>query len=553
MALTVVSTLPIAAKAQTPPFTIETATPYQEVITPGNAITIKHKFNVQGSTSTSYKLFVHVIDANGSIKLQGDHFPPTPTTAWTNSNQSPIPDVTWTQALSIPSNFALGDYRIVTGLYNTSTGSRLALSLGSYVTELSSGSKSYITSNLQVTNRSVIRPALNCVDHIAIPDPANWPDQTATLQASLNAAALPSGTSSSPGPILKLPAGGCRFGSPTSGNGTLHLAARKYVDIVGSGIPDTILASTNPDATALVIDRSGNSFSSNILVRDITIRLKPPENHVRKYPWNSNGIYVTHADNVSIRRVRIEKVAAAGVVFYNSTNNKAQYNEIFENLADGIRVAGELSDQTIFEFNRAYGTGDDSYSSIGEDGNGVIVKNTTITNNYSHNSRASGIAIEGTNGAVARWNTIIDSGVAGIRIASIAGATFSSNATTNVNASDNYLQGVRTRCDTDHAAIMIFASHQNVASITASNNTISNPRSADGIRVHGGALSNTPIVNGASLLNNVFTANGLNPPLASENCYTTNTNLTQCFNVQPSNTTNVIGSGTMNGASCSYP
>lgn len=142
-ALLVAATLtPSLVMAQTPPLTIETSSPYQEVLRRGNTLTLKHKFSVNGAISTDYWFFMHVVDFNNVIRLQDDHPPPSPTSSWLDVNATPKPDVAWTRSLVIPSTFPFGDYKVVAGLYNRNAPGtpRLVLTPGNYVQELSAGS-----------------------------------------------------------------------------------------------------------------------------------------------------------------------------------------------------------------------------------------------------------------------------------------------------------------------------------------------------------------------------------------------------------------------------
>lgn len=181
----------------------ETITPFHEVLNPGQTYTINYKFSSTGATSTSYKVFLHVVDSNGVIRLQDDHYPTTPTTQWSDVNVSPIPDVSYTRTLTIPSNLASGNYKILVGLYSGST--RLQLTPGQRVTEYCPGCKSYTVADLVVTTRQIISASFPC-DNI-YSDPQTWQDNTSALRSFL--ASITSGASPATAPIYKLPIGGC--------------------------------------------------------------------------------------------------------------------------------------------------------------------------------------------------------------------------------------------------------------------------------------------------------------------------------------------------------
>ncbi len=73
----------------------------------------------------SYKVFVHLLDANGVPRAQADVIPlngARPTWSW-----RPGEIVTDEIALKIPVDLPAGTYRLTTGLYNELSGKRLTL------------------------------------------------------------------------------------------------------------------------------------------------------------------------------------------------------------------------------------------------------------------------------------------------------------------------------------------------------------------------------------------------------------------------------------------
>lgn len=134
-------------------------------------MSLTYKFSVTGPTSSAQKVFVHVLNQAGTIMLADDHLPPT--TAWANTAQSPIPDISYSRSLNIPSNFPYGEYRIVGGLYFPSTGVRLALTSGNRVSELGTGTRRYLAGNLTVTPRQIVKASFSCPNSI-YSDPAGW-------------------------------------------------------------------------------------------------------------------------------------------------------------------------------------------------------------------------------------------------------------------------------------------------------------------------------------------------------------------------------------------
>lgn len=502
----------------------ETVSPFNDVLNPGQTYSIKYKFSSTGATSAAHKVFLHVIDSNGVIKLQDDHYPQTPTTQWFDVNVSPIPDISYVRPLTIPSNFAAGDYKVVVGLYNGNN--RLQLIPGQRVTEYCAGCKSYLVANLTVTTRQVISANFTCNDIYT--DPQTWTDNTNNIRSFFTS--ITSGNSQSTAPIYKLPLGGCKYATNDSNGGNLKIWGKSNFEIVGRGIPDTILYAGNRLQSSIIL-----SSTSNAAIRHLSISTqRVPGDRI----WDgasSRGIYVEDSSGTAVRNTQISNVASAGMVFYNSSNSTIDSNEIIQTEADGIQITGTSSD-TLINKNWAHETGDDSYSSIGYGTN--LVQRTTITNNYSGFSKASGIAIEGTDTATVQWNEVKYSEVSGIRIASIA--YWSSGQVSNVVASNNHLQEVRTRCniDAEHAAVMIFADYANVSNVQFTNNTISNPRTWDGIRVRGATDgSSDPTASSITINNNALTSTGQNA-----SCQYYGTNLTQCLSVGP-NTSGITATG----------
>lgn len=544
--------LPLPVAAQTPIFTVETVSPYQEVLRPGNTLNPKYKFSVNGSTTTNYRMFVHVIDATNTIRLQDDHPPPINTSTWSNVNAPPRPDVTWTRPpIVIPNTFPTGNYRIVVGLYNTANGSRLALAPGNYVSELSAGSKSYVVSYLTVTSRTIRNASFTCGD-IYTPE-SSWPVVPST-QFNADLAAVISGTSSAPGEIYKLPQGGCRYST------NLLLNSKTNIDIVGAGVMDTTLAATNSEYSALKI-----SNGNKVRVRDFSLRTYPGptvyactdhDNRTaqRSTQPTSTGILIDRGSNISVERTRIGPVFSSGIFFGAVNGGNATANEIYDTLADGIHVTLSIdsnnttpSTNIIVQNNVAKNTGDDSFSSVGtlQTPGHVVIQGTQVKNNRSTDSCTSGVTVEGTSGATVSGNVVTRSGMAGIRVASTS-ADWHSPTTTAVTVTGNTLDSVRMSCEGDHPALLVYSTYQAVLGITISGNTITNPRSPYGIRAYA-TLPGT--VGSVSATNNTFTVNPTyHPPCA--NGSTANLPKAACVVMEPSVSNPTVSGNTFNSTAC---
>ena len=82
----------------------------------------------------SYKVFVHLLDANGVPRAQADALPQNgarPTWSWL-----PGEIIADEIVLKIPADLPAGQYRLTTGLYNELNGTRLTLPDGKDAIEL---------------------------------------------------------------------------------------------------------------------------------------------------------------------------------------------------------------------------------------------------------------------------------------------------------------------------------------------------------------------------------------------------------------------------------
>ena len=284
-----------------------------------------------------------------------------------------------------------------------------------------------------------------------------------------------------PGDTLHLPAGTCRFSD------NLRLNGKTDVEIAGAGRERTILLASDPERSALVI-----SGSQHVRVRDLCLRgVTPPRTRI--HHADARGIYVERSRDITLTNNRIEHTAGAGIALWRVSQALIAGNEVVDTLADGIHVTGGAADVRI-EDNLAIRTGDDSFASIGylsEQAAFGLNRHIVIRGNRSFGSMASGVAVEGSTDVSVAGNTIEDSGVAGIRIASV-GSEFNTAAVDHVNVTDNTLRRVRTRADVDHAAIMVFADRAPVSEISIRGNRIDRANTREGIRVRGSVLPAWP-------------------------------------------------------------
>ncbi|MBN1935256.1 MAG: hypothetical protein JW934_11350, partial [Anaerolineae bacterium] len=89
---------------------------------PGQPLSLTLYWRARAETTTSYKVFVHLLDAQGRPLAQSDAVPARwtrPTTGWL-----PPEAIADAHTLSIPAGLAPGQYRLVAGLYDPVSGRR---------------------------------------------------------------------------------------------------------------------------------------------------------------------------------------------------------------------------------------------------------------------------------------------------------------------------------------------------------------------------------------------------------------------------------------------
>jgi hypothetical protein len=98
-------------------------------VPPGSPFKLILNWDVKKSLSDQYQIFLHFLDANDRIVLQGDHEPPL--------TQTNLPQfkgrISYERRFIVPKDLPDGSYRIVVGLYNKN--GRLKLKAGKGVVE----------------------------------------------------------------------------------------------------------------------------------------------------------------------------------------------------------------------------------------------------------------------------------------------------------------------------------------------------------------------------------------------------------------------------------
>ena len=286
-------------------------------------------------------------------------------------------------------------------------------------------------------------------------------DDTLALQSALN------GLKSYQ--ALELPAGTCLASD------NLRLYQKDQVAVVGAGSNSTVIKVSDPAKSSFVV-----SNSSNVTLRGFEVY--SPNSTTRMSDAASRGIYVEKSSNITLDAVRARKTAGAGIVFWVVNGGLINNSEVIGSLADAFHITGSSSNITL-QFNRATGSGDDCFASIGYGTS--INTNIKFLDGYCADNMASGISFEGTNGGGAARNTLVRTGVAGIRIASVG--SYNTGPVDNILLEDNVLDQVRTRTEVAHAAIMLFVQTPgtHVRNISLVRTKIVNPLTGTGFRAFG--------------------------------------------------------------------
>jgi len=120
--------------------TIYAATPTKLACLPDYGYTITYHWDAQ-PVDPGELVFVHFVDASGKLIWNNDQSLPVPPSQWAG----PVTD---TEHTTVGADVPPGDYRIVTGLYNPTTGGRQTLETGPGVIDM--GDKSYQVGILHV-------------------------------------------------------------------------------------------------------------------------------------------------------------------------------------------------------------------------------------------------------------------------------------------------------------------------------------------------------------------------------------------------------------------
>ena len=281
-------------------------------------------------------------------------------------------------------------------------------------------------------------------------------DDTAALQKALDRI--------DPNQALQLPAGACVTSR------TLSLRGKRDVMIFGAGADSSIIRATDPLHSAFVVS-NGSAVSLK------GFQIYSPDSAVRSTDAAARGFYVETSSHVSLDGVKVRHTAGAGILFYVVTDSKIINSDVVDNLSDAFHVTGGSRD-ILVQSNRARGSGDDCFASIGYGAR--LNQGIRFLDNSCSGNAASGVSFEGTIGGQAYRNQLVRTGVSGIRIASQK--SYNTGPVRHIDLKENVLTQVKTRGDVDHAAIMIFTSLADVDDIRLTNTTVIDPHTSTCLR-----------------------------------------------------------------------
>jgi hypothetical protein len=96
-----------------------------DLVQDGRMLRLVLYWRALASTSTAYTVFIHALDSENTLRAQSDHIPGTgafPTTSWVKDEY--IADL---HIIQIPVNAPPGEYQFAVGLYDATSGTRLAV------------------------------------------------------------------------------------------------------------------------------------------------------------------------------------------------------------------------------------------------------------------------------------------------------------------------------------------------------------------------------------------------------------------------------------------
>ncbi|NMO97563.1 right-handed parallel beta-helix repeat-containing protein [Paenibacillus lemnae] len=254
--------------------------------------------------------------------------------------------------------------------------------------------------------------------------------------------------------------------------GEYHLSDMITLDGVsmrGEG-DKSILISTNPEQGSINMTGEGARLSHLQHQYQTTVERGDGANE-------KNSITVSKARQFLIDSVKVQQASTAGILVTKGSKEGRITNNIIEGTgADGIHITGQSS-QIVVEGNQVKATGDDAIAVVSYRDDGTAVQDIAIKGNrVGYGSRARGIAVVGGETVTIEGNTIQETSMAGIYIATEK--NWNTTDTIGVTISQNTINNSGTKPGSDHPNILVYASFGKVDQITFEDNKVMNAEHA---------------------------------------------------------------------------
>lgn len=259
----------------------------------------------------------------------------------------------------------------------------------------------------------------------------------------------------SQGKLVTVPAGSFTLGKILTLDG---------VSLIGAGMDKTTLTSTDPQNGSIDIKGDGVTLSGIKHAYATTVSRGNGANE-------KNNITVRSATNFVIDHVYVYKSSTAGIlVTYEAKGGRIANNIVDSTGADGIHMTNGSSDITV-EGNLVKGVGDDTIAVVSYDL--PAVKNITIRNNdVGYGSLARGISVVGGSDVLIEGNSVKDTQMAGIYIASEG--SYNTTDVNNVTVKGNTVDHTGIHEPENHPNVLVYSSQGVIDNVAFTGNTIQN-------------------------------------------------------------------------------
>jgi len=269
------------------------------------------------------------------------------------------------------------------------------------------------------------------------------------------------------------------------GNFNIKLKNKSSINLYGSGMNNSILASKDPSYSAIQFMNC-----SYIVVRDLQVYSPYTTDMCTDCDSTASGFYIdgyanpSDAHNIEFRSVKVNNTRTSGIVFYYIKQSGVWNSQIVNIHGAGIQINEACSTMNI-EYNYVYNTCDDNIATVGTEGHpnsSIGIKNNTLSYAGVSSRSGSGITVEGSNFVEVHNNTIDHSDSAGIRVASEG--TWHAGGVNEVDVKYNVVSYSPKK--TNHPSILVYTStNYDVKNVHITDNQIWYPQTSRGIALYG--------------------------------------------------------------------